>query len=400
MPLLARKLQTLGDTTELSTLCTCGTKLLCGLALTDPPSKNENDIAWIGLMEENQASLTKGLFSLNNPPPSAPKNVRIVASSSTLGQVHSNLASKMAELNMSPIEEPPPGTSPPLVSTGKSLLNTKLAKLKEVPPPQDMNPVITTTPVLVVASKIPDTTPASAKSPGFFQRTAQMTAHANNHIVGNPQGIFGLASKRSTSSKLKPARVMIFNKWTRPRIPSNVAFPPNIVPAHTIATNFQSSHDGAVPLLVPDDLETRLLSRPNSPTNPKPEPTPAPATESLEGISGISHTSSRGGSSSNTLPSDGFTSESLSSAPPDPRVIKGRQNDVSPEFWSSHLWLSSHTHNPLSLPADPNGTLASTKSQSSEESFVASQTNHRSALIAHRHLPDSDTCGSECQRAR
>jgi hypothetical protein len=33
-----------------------------------------------------------------------------------------------------------------------------------------------------------------------------------------------------------------------------------------------------------------LLSRPNGPTNPKPEPTPALATESLKGISSISHT--------------------------------------------------------------------------------------------------------------
>jgi hypothetical protein len=131
--------------------------------VTDSPDKKE----------ENPATPIKELFSFTDSPPSTPKDVHNTALSPTLGQMHSTLASKMAELNMS-LEEPPPGTSPPLVPTGKSLLNTKLAKSKEVPPLQHMNPVVTTTPV--VASKIPDTTPASAKSPGFFQRTAQMTA--------------------------------------------------------------------------------------------------------------------------------------------------------------------------------------------------------------------------------
>jgi hypothetical protein len=199
-----------------------------------------------------------------------------------------------------------------------------------------------------------------------------MTAYVNKHIIGKAEGIFGSASKRSTSSKPKPARVTTLNKWTRPKIPPTVAFPPSTIPAHTTTSNSQSSHDGAVRPIAPDDLETRLLSKPNSPPKPKPEPTSAPVTESLKGISSISHASSRGGSSSNTLPSDSFTLGTLSSTPPDPRAVKDGQNDGTQSSGESLLVFEPHTHS-SSSPVDPIGTLASMKTQSSDESLVASK---------------------------
>ena len=89
----------------------------------------------------------------------------------------------------------------------------------------------------------------------------------------------------------------------------------------------------------PNVAEERLLSKRSLPKS-TPEPAPVPATESLEGISTISHTSSKGGSSSNAFPSGSFIAASLSSAPPDPGV-KSRQNDPVQDS-GSHFWLHSH----------------------------------------------------------
>jgi hypothetical protein len=86
--------------------------------VTDLPCEEEDDVALLKLTKKNQALLTKELLSFTNPPPSTPKNVRNTVPSPTLDQAHSRLTSKMAELDMSPIEGPPPGTSPLLVSTG------------------------------------------------------------------------------------------------------------------------------------------------------------------------------------------------------------------------------------------------------------------------------------------
>ena len=101
---------------------------------TDLPSEEEVELAMIEFMNEELALLTKKLPSFTSPPPSTPKDVSNTSPSPTLGQAHSNFNSKLAELSMSPIEGPPPGMLPLLISTGKSLLNAKLAELEELPP--------------------------------------------------------------------------------------------------------------------------------------------------------------------------------------------------------------------------------------------------------------------------
>ena len=131
--------------------------------------------------------------------------------------------------------------------------------------------------------------------------------------------------------------------------------------------DLQTSHDDTITKVTPDVAKGQLLSKP-SPPRSTPEPAPAPATGSLEGISTISHTSSREGSSSNMPPSGKFTAASLSSTPPDPGS-KSQQND--PAQGSGEPFMASQPPQHSSpLPDNPIETLTYTKPPSSSKSPV------------------------------
>jgi hypothetical protein len=86
-------------------------------------------------------------------------------------------------------------------------------------------------------------------------------------------------------------------------------------------SDVRNSQDDTVKELTPEIAEELLLTQP-SPPKPLPDPDPTNATGSIEGISTVSHTSSRDGTSSNSTPpvSDPKKDSGKPSMAPQPRA--------------------------------------------------------------------------------
>jgi hypothetical protein len=114
-----------------------------------------------------------------------------------------------------------------------------------------------TTTATGVASKTQDSTPTNTKSPRIFQRARQVTGHAHK-AFGKVQSIWGLSSKKSTSSRSKTPKMPAFSKWNRPKIPLVVTFAPSIASVHKVNTDSRSSPDDTVTFTPVGDLDARL----------------------------------------------------------------------------------------------------------------------------------------------
>ena len=148
----------------------------------------------------------------------------------------------------------------------------------------------------------------------------------------------GVSSKRSASSRSKGMRRSTFITWSRARVPQMVSFAPGTALVHTTKSDSRLSPDDSVTFTHEDDTVTRptstgdvqtspkgatmsevqtghddqarlspdllvecLLTKPKAPMS-QPDPHPPPAPGSIEGISGITHTSSSDATSSNSAP--------------------------------------------------------------------------------------------------
>jgi hypothetical protein len=107
-------------------------------------------------------------------------------------------------------------------------------------------------------------------------------ASAGKLILGKAQGNFSSASKRTASSQSKTIQGVLVHRWTRYKSPPTVALPPSTVAISTIGNNSRSTQDDAVPPPDPNELETRLITKPKTTPKPKPEPAPTPAMDSIE----------------------------------------------------------------------------------------------------------------------
>ena len=170
--------------------------------------------------------------TLDGPPSRTP--------SPTLEELHSAMNSQLKQMDMSPMDGPPPDSSLTPVSTGKSFDHCVIDRDSEGIPQS-----LTTAPFTTAATGVESNT----KSPKILHHAARTISKVHN--------LLGLSSKKSSSSRSKGAKTSAFSRYLH-RIPKVLTFSQGIALMCAPKADSRASPDDSVTFTPVNESDTGL----------------------------------------------------------------------------------------------------------------------------------------------